>query len=437
MALAARFPKKSDSTSTAYDGEGTRLVNIVEPEENTECDVKLLNQSVCNQSSMTVDIVEHSGNESCRITSSPVSLTDESNCKLTESPQTNITECHSPMVMIEDGEEKSRYGARKELNDIVSSQSSVISSQISGDFSNDQNPEKIGSCSDSNSEIEDLSSTAKYNGCGSFCKRLEMVSSSRFYEVNSQRSESTENMRDGNAIESWKKSSLTQSSLEESIIPSHNSGARGVNCSDPFKTEASSSGILKNKDGNEMIMPSFQTAESAGYVAVTHSPTIASQVHPQEQSNHMQQQSFFNISEQTRDLIIQKERDLNLGDHKDVVRSETNEISSAPIKPKSKSQVQEEKDNFDWDSLRIKAQAKAGKREKTEDTMDSLDWEALRCADVGEIAKTIKERGMNNRLAERIQVKSNFYEILFITFWTERTHRCSPFYMIYFAEIPE
>jgi endonuclease III len=117
----------------------------------------------------------------------------------------------------------------------------------------------------------------------------------------------------------------------------------------------------------------------------------------------MQQQSFFNISEQTRDLIIQKERDLNLGDHKDVVRSETNEISSAPIKSKSKSQVQEEKDNFDWDSLRIKAQAKAGKREKTEDTMDSLDWEALRCADVGEIAKTIKERGMNNRLAERIQ----------------------------------
>ncbi|XP_045808298.1 DNA glycosylase/AP lyase ROS1-like [Trifolium pratense] len=388
MALAARYPKKSGSTSTAYDGEGTSLVNIVEPEENTECDVKLLNQSVCNQSSMTVDIVEHSGNDSCRITSSPISLTDESNCKLTESPQTNITECHSPMVMIEEGEEKSRYGGRKELNDIVSSQSSVISFQISGDFSNDQNPEKIGSCSDSNSEIEDLSSTAKYNGCGSFSKLLEMVSSTKFYEVNSQRSESTENMRNGNAI--------------ESSFPPHNSGAREVNCSDPFKTEASSSGILKNKDGNEMNMPSFQIAESAGYVAVTHSPTIASQVHPQEQSNHMQQQSFFNISGQTHDLV-QKERNLNLGDHKEVVRSETNEISSSPIKPKSKSQVQEEKDNFDWDSLRIKAQAKAGKREKTEDTMDSLDWEALRCADVGDIANTIKERGMNNRLAERIQ----------------------------------
>ncbi|KAG0451993.1 hypothetical protein HPP92_025926 [Vanilla planifolia] len=35
--------------------------------------------------------------------------------------------------------------------------------------------------------------------------------------------------------------------------------------------------------------------------------------------------------------------------------------------------------------------------------MDSLDWEAVRCADVSKIADTIRERGMNNVLAERIQ----------------------------------
>jgi len=394
----------------AYDGEGTsqavnkQQVDIVEPEENTECDVNLLNQSVCNQSSMTIDIIEHSGekdvssNYSCRITSSPISLTDESNCKLTESPQSS-----GPMVMIEEGEEKSCYdGAGKELNDIVSSQSSVISSQISGEFSNDQNPEKIGSCSDSNSEVEDQSSTAKYNTYGSFCKLLEMVSSTKFYEIESQRSKSNENMRD-----------VTHSSLEESIIPSHECNLRLTHNSeahDPFKAEASSSGILKNKHENEMNTPSFQTAKSAGLVEVTHSQTIASQVHPQEQINHMQQ-NFFNSSGQTHDLI-QNERDLNLGDHKDVVRSETNEISSTPIKVKTKSQLKEEQEQFDWDSLRIKAQAKAGKREKTENTMDSLDWDAVRCADVGVIADTIKERGMNNRLAERIQVNSSFSEKL-------------------------
>ncbi|KAI5395863.1 DNA glycosylase/AP lyase ROS1 [Lathyrus oleraceus] len=398
MSLAARFPKESGSMC----GEGTSLavnkqqVSVVEPEENTECDVNLLNRSVCNESSMTVDIVEHSGektvnsNDSCRITSSPISLTDESNFERTESPQRNITECHSSMVVIENrGEKTCHDGTGKELNDIISFQSSVISSQISGDFSNEQNPEKIGSCSDSNSEVEDLPSTAKYNTCGSFSKLLEMVSSTKFSEVNSQQSKSIENMRDDNATESWKKSNVT-----------HNLGAREVNCSGPFNTEALSSGILKNRDENEMNTPSFQTDESAGCVAVTHSQTIASQ-HPQEQSNHMQQ-SFFDIAGQTLDLI-QKERDLNFGDHKDVVRSETNEISSAPIKLKTKSQVKEEKEQFDWDSLRRKAQATAGKREKTEDTMDSLDWDAVRCADVGDIANTIKERGMNNRLAERIQ----------------------------------
>ncbi|XP_073052535.1 DNA glycosylase/AP lyase ROS1-like isoform X1 [Primulina eburnea] len=60
-------------------------------------------------------------------------------------------------------------------------------------------------------------------------------------------------------------------------------------------------------------------------------------------------------------------------------------------------------DPIDWDSLRKQAEAWGRKREKTHNTMDSVDWEAVRCADVNEIAHTIRERGMNNRLAERIQ----------------------------------
>lgn len=36
--------------------------------------------------------------------------------------------------------------------------------------------------------------------------------------------------------------------------------------------------------------------------------------------------------------------------------------------------------------------------------MDSMDYEAMRCVSVDEISNTIKERGMNNLLAERIQV---------------------------------
>lgn len=59
---------------------------------------------------------------------------------------------------------------------------------------------------------------------------------------------------------------------------------------------------------------------------------------------------------------------------------------------------------FDWDSLRKQAKVDGKRSEKTADTMDSVDWEAVRCADVKEIADTIKERGMNNMLAERIKV---------------------------------
>ncbi|XP_061975510.1 transcriptional activator DEMETER isoform X2 [Populus nigra] len=62
----------------------------------------------------------------------------------------------------------------------------------------------------------------------------------------------------------------------------------------------------------------------------------------------------------------------------------------------------EKKDVFDWDSLRKQVQAN-GRKERAKDTMDSLDYEAVRSARVKEISDAIKERGMNNMLAERIQ----------------------------------
>ncbi|KAI3797619.1 hypothetical protein L1987_32879 [Smallanthus sonchifolius] len=56
----------------------------------------------------------------------------------------------------------------------------------------------------------------------------------------------------------------------------------------------------------------------------------------------------------------------------------------------------------DWDSMRKNAQFK-NKGERLPGTMDSLDYEAVRRADVNEISDTIKDRGMNNMLAERIK----------------------------------
>ncbi|GAB4844423.1 hypothetical protein Ancab_037787 [Ancistrocladus abbreviatus] len=58
---------------------------------------------------------------------------------------------------------------------------------------------------------------------------------------------------------------------------------------------------------------------------------------------------------------------------------------------------------FDWDSLRKQVLSGSSRRERTKDAMDFIDYEAVRCADVNEISQAIKDRGMNNMLAERIQ----------------------------------
>ncbi|XP_044462295.1 transcriptional activator DEMETER-like isoform X2 [Mangifera indica] len=61
------------------------------------------------------------------------------------------------------------------------------------------------------------------------------------------------------------------------------------------------------------------------------------------------------------------------------------------------------KNTMDWDMLRKQVLGNGKKKERPKDTIDSLDYEAVRCAHVDEISKAIKERGMNNMLAERIQ----------------------------------
>nr|XP_043632196.1 transcriptional activator DEMETER-like [Erigeron canadensis] len=57
----------------------------------------------------------------------------------------------------------------------------------------------------------------------------------------------------------------------------------------------------------------------------------------------------------------------------------------------------------DWDNLRKEALANGGKKERSKDASDSIDYEALRRAHVNEISDAIKERGMNNLLADRMK----------------------------------
>ena len=150
--------------------------------------------------------------------------------------------------------------------------------------------------------------------------------------------------------------------------------------------------------------------ETGSQATIAHLQSMLSELHLQKQDNPIHK-NLLNCCGHPPD-VMQKPRELDSGDHNYAVRIETKEMNAVSIKSKGKRPAKE-KEHINWDSLRIQAQGKAGKREKTENTMDSLDWEAVRCADVNEIADAIKERGMNNMLAERIKVQSYFTEILF------------------------
>ncbi|XP_012089976.1 transcriptional activator DEMETER isoform X2 [Jatropha curcas] len=83
----------------------------------------------------------------------------------------------------------------------------------------------------------------------------------------------------------------------------------------------------------------------------------------------------------------------------------TSKVNSSinSLKTRKEKAQSQKKDAVDWDNLRKQALANGERKERSQDTMDSLDYEALRCASVNQIADAIKERGMNNMLAERIQ----------------------------------
>ncbi|KAK4431093.1 Transcriptional activator DEMETER [Sesamum alatum] len=80
-------------------------------------------------------------------------------------------------------------------------------------------------------------------------------------------------------------------------------------------------------------------------------------------------------------------------------------IKISPTTPNArKRKAEKEKaEPFNWDTLRKQVQPEAGTIGRSREAMDSLDYEALRNADVREISDTIKERGMNNMLAERMK----------------------------------
>lgn len=142
--------------------------------------------------------------------------------------------------------------------------------------------------------------------------------------------------------------------------------------------------------------------------------SIAEQMHHTDLAKEQNVPSGSMLAEKTRNLGDDISVANKLSDNKLIEPNSVEQVLSAhkvydetnPNISKSKKRKAdgEKKNAIDWESLRKEVQRNSGKQERSRDRMDSLDYEALRCANVKEISEAIKERGMNNMLAERMKV---------------------------------
>ncbi|CAL9198321.1 unnamed protein product [Musa hybrid cultivar] len=143
----------------------------------------------------------------------------------------------------------------------------------------------------------------------------------------------------------------------------------------------------------------FQKDEKRQFEVESTKQAVQFQLLKQNSDN---QQNFPNLHNNGNPLEASEKVQLDLKDDAYVSKK----ISAETPKRKSKEKLKDEnerKKNYDWDSLRKEVNRDGTKKERIHDTMDSVNWEAVRCAEVNEISETIRERGMNNMLAERIK----------------------------------
>ncbi|KAG1369661.1 protein ROS1A [Cocos nucifera] len=125
---------------------------------------------------------------------------------------------------------------------------------------------------------------------------------------------------------------------------------------------------------------------------------------PCQKQNSQNQQIYPDIQDNQRKALETVEGvESNFKDESHNFQKVSSETANNGLKAKKTKVESDKKKTYHWDSLRKEAYSKGANTERSHETMDSLDWEAVRTVDVKEISETIRERGMNNMLAERIK----------------------------------
>ncbi|XP_026414520.1 protein ROS1-like isoform X1 [Papaver somniferum] len=515
MSLASRFPLQSTSNQTTCYEDGTEVF-VEEPDEPEQCHENLSAEPICDQGSITfqeIEPVEEKEYDSLVSSIPSSSLLNElkgnqfainqgesdslaksigiqhfiereyirtaedafsSGCSMSAHNTEQIAAMGRTDACLADSKNS------RTVEDIVSSQNSVISSQTS-DSSVIQTAELIGSCSGSNSEAEDMIIACQPNSSdatGSFTHLLQMASTKRLQgcfdhtcgsitqaEINaadnrtgldkldapadlhlpvsnSYRSNSDLrmtpdlNLLEAESLEALGQESTGRDSSSKVYSPEMaKNDAASLNYSSPSAqgppppVQSSNSGFRQETDPeqhpqcckefqaerSEVLQPGMSQLVEPGDPVETllqlrnctmQQASSSFPEHHRENSNV--EETTYLMASQT--LIQNKQVESNLSVHihsSEKSFSETT-VTAAVDTPKAKRKpVKEKKEEFDWDSLRRDACLKGAHRKRTANTMDTLDYEAVRRAEVSEIAKTIRERGMNNMLGERIKAFLN------------------------------
>ncbi|CAN0926320.1 DNA glycosylase/AP lyase ROS1 [Linum grandiflorum] len=159
--------------------------------------------------------------------------------------------------------------------------------------------------------------------------------------------------------------------------------------------KTSTMGIQTQKESVEALVPTDTPLEQLAGNMLQQKEQVA---------NHSEK--MFDIVESSsnseKESVAEKTTASNLINHPNSRVKGVKDIDAVRRRAKSR-RVGDEIKVADWEALRRSAEQNGIKKERAENAKDSVDWEAVRCADVNEIADTIKARGMNNMLAARIK----------------------------------
>ncbi|KAL3642660.1 hypothetical protein CASFOL_013475 [Castilleja foliolosa] len=354
MSVAARFPlnPKTEPSELHEENLATEDVCCLDPGETFRLNNDILNQSVCGGGDGKTG-QDFEGHNIC----DGLNLKDKSGGQSPDISKhsSDTSEANNSVILIEDG---------RDAEDALSSQ---ISSQNSSNSPVTQTTDSCLPCATS----EDKPMDNTYNSSTSFVKLLQMAGTvlQGVYE--------SDNKPNSNVALDLQ----SEIHLENTIFAAETIAAP----SELSSESASGTTFQKITDFNSMPKPKFSS---------TNATTSSNDQGEINQKGQVPTQNLFDVTGSSNNVEVNSSKN-NPKNHRGRT-SDGGKAKAATPKKDKESQV-------DWDQLRKKTLIGGTERAKTANTMDSVDWDAVRCADVNILAQTIKERGMNNMLAERIK----------------------------------